>query len=433
MAPPRRPARTAVSTAGPHRPVRSLVLIWLGWAILMMALPAFVQARFDLKRPDSLFTWTPDETAADPHAGATGLDRLLSRHVYWDSRYYLSIAARGYDDPQMDAVSSTANPDDPGAAPKREQPGWITLNYAFFPAYPMAIRALSEPLAILGLTPVGTNILAGLLISFGGTLGAMLALRELVRDDTAGGDGLRAAFYLLVWPASAFLAQVYTEGLFLGLSFGALALLRRKRWLWAAVLGAFATWTRATGVLLLIPFVWAWFAEGRLRTLLRRPTLGEAGRLFCAGAPALAYLVWRATLGGRFTLVEQHYFAREAFAVARSWNSWVSAAQALVDGGAQVRAYNLVEFFALAAGIAASALLWRRDRPLALYGLAVIAVALTSGDYLGMTRYVLSVPALFLVPARWGRNPAFDRLWTLGGGLLMTVFAIAFSFGFWAG
>jgi hypothetical protein len=50
-----------------------------------------------------------------------------------------------------------------------------------------------------------------------------------------------------------------------------------------------------------------------------------------------------------------------------------------------------------------------------------------------MHRYVLSLPALFLIPARLGRQPVFDRLWTLGNTLALAVFALAFSWDFWAG
>ena len=44
-----------------------------------------------------------------------------------------------------------------------------------------------------------------------------------------------------------------------------------------------------------------------------------------------------------------------------------------------------------------------------------------------------AVPALFLVPARLGRGPAFDRLWTLAGAVGLALFTLAFSAGFWAG
>ena len=46
---------------------------------------------------------------------------------------------------------------------------------------------------------------------------------------------------------------------------------------------------------------------------------------------------------------------------------------------------------------------------------------------------MLSLPALFLVAARFGRQPVFDRLWIVGNTLAMGVFALAFSYDYWAG
>ena len=105
----------------------------------------------------------------------------------------------------------------------------------------------------------------------------------------------------------------------------------------------------------------------------------------------------------------------------------------MVSGNPAVRAYEAVEMFALAAALASSLALARRDPALAAYGLAVIAVAATSGDAMGIGRYVLSVPALFLLPARLGRAVAFDRVWTLAGALTLTLFAVTFSFFYWTG
>jgi hypothetical protein len=75
----------------------------------------------------------------------------------------------------------------------------------------------------------------------------------------------------------------------------------------------------------------------------------------------------------------------------------------------------------------------RRRPALSLYSLAVIVFSLTSGSAQGMQRYVLAAPVIFLVLARWGRHEAFDRAWTLASVLLMGVFAIMFSYDFWAG
>ena len=105
----------------------------------------------------------------------------------------------------------------------------------------------------------------------------------------------------------------------------------------------------------------------------------------------------------------------------------------MASGEPQAQAYYLVEVWGVAVGVVATLVLMRRDPALALYGLAILAIALTSGAAQGMHRYVLSLPALFLVPAWFGRQPVFDRLWSLVNTLGLAVFCLAFSYDFWAG
>jgi hypothetical protein len=414
--------------------LRTLVLVWLGWASLTLAFQAFVQARFDLVRPDNALEWSAQDTADASHKDRPYLaDPTLKGHAAWDSEYYVSIALAGYDDPAMRAVGPASTPDAPQVAAKRDRPGWVSLDHAFFPGYPAAMRFLAWPLQQSGVRPVAAAVVAGVVVSLLGALAAMLAIADLAEGRAFGAEGRRAGFYLLVWPGSIFLAQVYSEGLFLGLSFGALALMRRGRWPLAAALGAAAVWTRATGALLLIPFVWTFVASGDAARLVRAPSTQLALRAALALSPAIAYGAWRALLGGDFQFVEQHYFGRGLLDIPDSLESWGDAWDALTSGALESQAYYLIEVAALAAALAASALLWRRDKALTLYGLAVLGVALTSGAELGLQRYVLSLPALFLAPARLGAGEPFDRLWTFSNILGFAALATAFSFGFWAG
>jgi hypothetical protein len=413
-----------------------LVLLWLGWAVIILGYQAVAPGRFALQRPDLATPWTAAETRADSHKGQPYLlNPFLNAQVAWDSEFYISIALHGYDDPQMRALAPGSDLGSAATGAKGAHPGWTSLNYAFFPAYPFAMRAVAWPLQPLGLDPVARVTLAGVLVSLIGTLAAMLAIADLAagQKDARPGEDLRAAAYLLIWPASFFLAQVYTEGMFLGLSFGALALARRERWILAGLLAALATWTRSTGALLVLPLAWIWLAQGGFARLRAQASPVELVRLAFLGAPVAAYLLWRALFGVRFELVETHWFGRGLFWLELTWNSWTDAVDLVLSGEPQARAYYLVEAWGLVAGIAASLLLIRRDPPLALYGLAILAIALTSGAAQGMHRYVLSLPALFLVPARLGRQPVFDRLWMLANTLAMGVFALAFSYDYWAG
>ncbi|HEY1750214.1 MAG TPA: mannosyltransferase family protein [Caulobacteraceae bacterium] len=415
--------------------LRAVFLVWLGWAALMLAFQAWVPARFELARPDNVLDWTGSWTNADAGKRHPYLQSpILKGHAAWDSEFYISIALHGYEDPAMRAASPNSTPDAEVAGPKRDHPTWVSLNHAFFPGYPFAMALIAQPLAAMGVEPVGAATAAGVIVSLLAALGAMLAMADLARreDDPAGGgaavedngDGLRGAFYLAIWPAAAFLAQVYSESLFLALSFGALALMKRGAWGWAAALAVAAVFTRATGVLLVVPFGLTWLLRREQRTL---------PRAVFAAAPLLGYLAWRLVFGHDFDFTETRYFGRFPFALGASWDAWHDALDTLIGGEPQQRAYYLLEFGGTIAGIVASVLLLRRDLALTLYGLAILAVTMTSGDALGMHRYVISMPALFLAPAVLGRGPVFDRVWTLGCCLGLAILTLLFTFGFWAG
>ena len=157
--------------------------------------------------------------------------------VAWDSEYYLSIASDGYDDPN----TRWAELDDED----------YFLNYAFFPFYPIVVRLFTFPLRLFGLPPLATTILSGVFVSLLGTLFGLFALYDLSKEKLGHEGAMRALFFLLIFPSEFFLAQTYTEGLFIGLAFGSLVLMRHKRGLFsAALLAAAATMTRAVGAAL---------------------------------------------------------------------------------------------------------------------------------------------------------------------------------------
>ena len=416
---------------------RTVIVIWFVWALIMIGYQVYVRARFQPARPDyAISFWTPNETRADSQNNKPYLlEPFLNDHVSWDSEYYLSIALGGYDDPQMRSIPPSFKWSYPQIALKGEAPDeWVSMNHAFLPFYPLVMRVLYYPLQIFGLHLIATATLSGVIASLLGTLLAMLALHDLACDDLGESGGVRAAFYLIIFPAGVFLAQVYTEGLFLGLSFAALALARRQQWICAALLAIGAVWTRAAGGLLLIPMLWYWWKSGGWQHLRNHFTWREVATLLMLFSPILAYVIWNAALGQPFHVIESNFFSRGLLLIDQSWEAWRTAWEAMLDGRYSAeRAYYLIEFAAIAFGVIACLLMWKRDKALLLYGLATIVFALTSGAAQGMHRYVMAAPAVFLVPALWGRREAFDRSWTLGNVLLMGIYAAMFSFDFWAG
>lgn len=400
---------------------RSLTLLcsmWLAWAAILIGFQNLVEARMEPKRPDYALAWTPRETGRTSQNDKPYLvEPFMNRHVSWDSEFYLSIAVTGYDDPAVRLVQI------PGQQP-------LSMNYAFFPLYPLAMRALSLPLsALLTLNDIATATLAGVIVALIGTLGGMIALYDLVRDELDADGSLRTAFYLLIFPSSFFLAQVYSEGLFVALAFGALALSARGRLAWAALLAALAVWVRSAGVLLLIPLGLAWLRKLYQRRLMRRDLVSGLALLL----PTLSFGVWWLVLGDRFHLVEDHWFGRSLTDWERTRTGWQTAWHSLrsADTVSQMRVYYGLEFAAFGLAILACLLTLRRYPGPALFGLAVLAVTAFSGAPQSLIRYVLMVPSVFILAGRLGRSAVFDRAWTTANLLLMGLLVTLFTFDMW--
>ncbi|WNZ26181.1 hypothetical protein HJG54_27405 [Leptolyngbya sp. NK1-12] len=410
-----------------------MVGLWLGWLLLIWSYQAVVTARYDLQRPDRVLGWTADSTKTEKTADRPYLnDPFLNTQVGWDSEFYLSIALHGYDDPKVRSV-----PPAPDAEPPFNRP--LSLNYAFFPGYPYLIRWLVIPLAGLGLSPIATATLAGLIISALGTLIGLIALYDLATYALGEYAGLRAAFYLLSFPTGFFLAQVYTEGLFVGLAFSSLALIQRKYWLPAALLAALATLTRAVGIFLLIPLLFGILRSFRFsrfsgQSFTFRGLLQFLVKLISLSIPLAVYLYWRNSfLGDAFQIVEDRFFNCRLFDLQAATMVWRNGFMALFgDNSATVVHYG-IEFAAIALGFCSCLITLKHYPGLSLYGLAILSVSLTCGTAWSMTRYLLTIPSVFLVLAHWGQSQVFDRLWSLASILLLAMFTALFSFNFWAG
>ncbi len=422
-------------------PIRNLCLTWLAWVLILIGYQALVQARFQPQRPDYVLSWTSTETTPTSQNDKPYLiEPFMNAQVSWDSEYYLSIAVGGYNDPRMRAVS----PDYTGAnglvALKSQQPGWTSMNYAFFPAYPLAIRLAALPMRLFGLNPIATATLAGVLVSALGTLLGMLCLYVLVRDELGEAGGLRAAFFLIIFPTGFFLAQVYTEGLFVGLAFSSLVMLRRKSWLWAAALSTLTIFTRPNGLAILLPLFWslghdAWtrWHSADPEAVPRRPwriLLNLAWGLI----PVAAFLAWKVSPPGRaFSTVQALFFGSAPFHLTSSLWAWKDSFMLLFGDNPQTRIYYAIEFAAILLALVSIGLTLRKQPDLALFGLGIIGIALTSGAPLALHRYVLAVPTVFLLLGRWGKHPVFDRTWTVLSLLVMCLLAAVFTFDMFAG
>jgi hypothetical protein len=444
-------------TASYSKSTRNIVLLWLAWGLIVIGFQALASARVQPQWPD--FFQLPLQDDKDPAKYQDGrpylLEPFMNNQVAWDSEPYIGISIGGYDDPcisvtyksiQNTVVRCTDTKDRSDEEP-------IRLSYAFFPLYPLLIRLFAIPLSLLNLNPIATATLAGVIVSALGTLVAMLSLYDLTYEALGEEGGMRAVFYLLIFPTSFFFVQVYTEGLFAGLAFGCLAMLKRKHLVVAALLAAAATLTRAVGVTLVIAMTINWIRTKEWYELdlewdqlyFNRLPWRPIWNALLVFAPLIVYLIWKFSYyGASFDYVEAIFFGRAPLEIGKGFTYWVATFYNMIAGFSHSHALGqvnifvpttfsadyFIEFFCMVLGFIAILRCLKTDPEVAWFSLATFLIAWVSGPP-GIHRYLLTAPAMFITLARWGRNHVFDRAWTVASLLLMGLLAMLFAFNFW--
>lgn len=457
--------------------IRNILLLWLAWVMTVIGFQTLATARLQPQRPDMLMWFPGDPTDYNFYQEGHPylLEPFMNNQVWVDSEFYLGISIGGYDNPCMmtmyiDAEESVRSfvPCTDTNSPKTGLAGerTIPVSYAFFPFYPILIHLLSIPLSLLQLNPIAAAALAGVIISALGTLAAMLALYDLTHEALGEDGGMRAVFYLLIFPTSFYFVQVYTEGLFVGLAFTCLAMLKRipapskehrggvaggagEHLVYAGLLAGAATLTRPVGVALVIPMAMVWIRMHKLdldwgRLHFKRPLWPLIWHALLAFAPLIIYLIWKFSYyGAAFDYVETYFFGRPPLDIGQGFTLWTTIFNKMIAGffhlpysynnqivSVQFSANYLIEFSCMLIGFLAIPRCLKTDPEVAWFSLAVFLIPLVSGPP-GIHRYILAAPALFITLARWGKNPVFDRAWTVASLLLMGLLAMLFAFNYW--
>lgn len=278
-------------------------------AVLLVAVFAalsFGPASGGLARENALSFDEPELT----HAFA---DPVLAPLARWDSVWYLRIADSGYGD-------------DPARA-------------AFFPLYPLLVRAVATPFG----GSAGALLVAAYLVSLGAFLSALFLLHRLVELELGPRLARPVLLLLAVFPAAVYFGAPYSESLFLLLAVGAFYSARTGHWAWAGACAGLASATRSAGLLLAIPLALIWWSSRPRRAR-------DAGWLLLAPAGLALYVGWLGLAEGdalRFLDVQEAWSRELSVPLAGAWDGLGAA----VDGIRQLASGSRTPvFFEQAAG-----------------------------------------------------------------------------------
>ena len=341
-----------------------------------------------------------DRGAAHPASVARASLDVWSR---WDGAHYLAIAHDGYR----------------GA------------NLAFFPLYPVLIRAV--------VTFAGNPVVAAIAISNVSLLVALAFLRRVSADVFDDGVASRAIFYTATFPTAVFFSAAYTESLFLALSVATFFYLRRRNWLIAGFLGGLAALTRVEGVLLLAPFAIEVFEHRRAlnasgmrldRASRNAPAVGALMIVF----GLVTFMLLSALLSG-----DPLYFAH----VQAHWNRhpawpWASIERSLHEIVTSHDPPTLaVQSIELCFALATIALVVYGARLLpwsfTAYAACSLLVPLFTGSLMSTERFSLTLFPIFMVLGVAGRRPFVDSAIRTISLPLLGAFTLLFAAAYWIG
>jgi Gpi18-like mannosyltransferase len=325
----------------------------------------------------ALIPANPDAPLQVPGWSATeitpGWHNVVTVWERFDGLWFLGIAAEGY-------VEGSGNA-------------------AFFPLYPLAIRAL-------GFLLIG-HLGAALLISNAAFLGALVVLYLLTASEWGEGVARRSVLYLAVFPTAYFLFAPYSEPLFLLLALLAFWGARRGRWGVAGVAAALASATRSVGIVLVPALLIEALRVGRREGA--KAAVGPVLWSLLGAAGLLAYLGFWEGLSGDWLAParDQQNWQREFML---PWVTlWTGTREAFRWIGQYPGGYHLLDWLLVVPALVAAG--WVALRARASYALYAWASLLVPLSYPFPARPFLSVPRFLLVifPLAWAAASWAER------------------------
>lgn len=333
---------------------------------------------------------------------------MLDAWFYRDSQWFLTIVSDGYH--YYGAGKESA--------------------VAFFPVFPIVVRALHS------IVTIDPGVCA-MLVANASFLGAMTYMYFLCKREFGVDTARRAAFYMAIFPTSFFTFAPYSEPLFLLCSIASLYYMRGQRWWMAGLFGGLAAGTRVLGVLLVLAFAWEYLRAHHFDPRRFRLNI-TAGALIPAGLGAYMLYLYGLTGDAMAFVKAEAGWNRSATWPWQVLTSSIEDVPKSAQFGQYLQAHALIENGIVIACLAIM-LAGIRLVPFSftLYGLSCIGFLLSAPvvtstiPLTSMSRYVLVLIPVYIVLARLGRFPLFDRFYvclSVGG---LAIFSTLFLNHMW--
>lgn len=360
--------------------------------------------------------WAPVHHGIHTQRAYTPLGDLLFGPLdRWDAGWFLRIAAHGYD------VRQTA---------------------AFFPVYPVAVRALGFVLR--------SDLVAGVLISLAAAAAAAELLLRVARTRLGERAARDAVLLLALYPIAFVFTAVYSDALFLLFVLASFYAAQRGHGLAAGVAGGLAVGTRLLGLALLpalVILLWRRGARGLVPPLLLLPAGLGLYSLYLDRhfGDALAFHhaeqgFWQrhtATLGPLGGLWEVGKSAEQGLAnIVRHLPAQLGAPRGY-EAAFQWSIWNLVHAGILVAAVWLTWLAWKRLGPaFGAYSAATLLIVVSAPTAVvplgSIPRFVLADFPLFLVLADLAASrPRLRETLLVSFGAIGAAAAVAFAHGVW--
>jgi Mannosyltransferase (PIG-V) len=271
---------------------------------------------------------------------------------------------------------------------------------AFFPLYPLAIRAVS---LVLG----GAPLAAATLVSNAAFLAALYVTYVLTTTELSERIARTTVLLMCLFPASHFFLMPYSESLFLLLAVTTFWAARRERWTIGGSAGALAALTRSLGMVLAPALVVEALHQRAERGARVWPAAAAATATVLGLVAYLAY--WAVRAGDWFAPITRQadWERTPSFPLLTLWNGTVDAFRYLDEpnGG-----YWLIDWLIVIPMLVASVYAAMRLRP--SYGVYLWGGLLLPLTFAFDGRPLMSMPRFLLplFPAFWGVALGLERL-----------------------